>query len=173
MEYEVAQKLAEEAEKLNKARADFEELKRNEGKYIAEREAKVLIKISDAIKQAEKANELLTKIVQTSAKALTNWRERESKLDIEWDKLIASASELMASQGSFRAKAEGFLDEVRRRMDQADKRTIENSKVEDRLKQETARIKAKDREADEKLEEARELVDWHNSKKGTKITIKK
>lgn len=167
MLHEVAQKAAQEGEKLMKARADFALLKKEEEQYLKDREVKAQDLLKKVHTQTASAEKVLDSVRDKIINKLQSIRGKVDELIGGLVSILDRARKISETAESIKEKNE----EVGKKLDEAyeflQDKIGEVSEFEKDLKKQQKEVEETDRKATEKLRKAKDIAFWHKSGKGS------
>jgi len=171
MGYDTAKKATEENEKLQKARRDLDLLKKEEDKFLEDRQEKAQALLVNIDKQIESAEKVFDSVVSKITNQIKDYKERFEKFTKGLNSTVDRADKMMDSivlVGEKTKKVEKFIGEKYIELQGFEK--VLGLKDKD-ITQREVRVEKMMKKADYKLKEAYTLVDW--AKKGKRYTINK
>jgi hypothetical protein len=149
---------------FDKENARFKELMAQKGKYIRDRDKVATERTEDAINAIVRAREKL----KTTLEAITGWIDTSIARGGEiLDKTIATASkaqEIVEAVGTLETTWQTALRTIQIQTSQSEKLLIKNSETEKLLLKRQKEVEQKSRDAEAKLEKAKEIAFWHKQK---------
>ncbi len=161
MDYNEAKKGIEDTEKVQKARRDFDELKKDEEKYFIDREERFLKRIDGLSRRANECEKDFDNIDSLFAKRISDFKNIFEKFEKQIDFVSDQASSLINKADTLRDKYERFITEIETKMGLIDEAIIKNSEWEKNLKIKEEMVDKKLSEAGRKLAKAERLAYWH------------
>ena len=170
MGYDTAKKASEETEKLMKARRDLDLLKKEEDKFLEDRQEKAQALLAGIDKQIDSARTIFDSVIDKIGIQLKDYKERFNKFAKGLDSTVDRAGKMMDSIVLIEEKTkkiEKFIGEKYTELQEFEKAL--GLKEKDITKREI-KVEKLMKKADYKLKEAYTLADW--AKKGKRYTIK-
>jgi len=170
MEYDVAEQARKDANKLQMLRRDFAQLQKDEDKYLVEREARAVERLSGVQRQIDSSASYLGSITDKIGKAVGEYKDRFDKFVNRFALLLKRSDDIIKSVVLLNSRADklkGILDKKYSELQGFEGRLGE---WEQDLTGREKEVKQLHNEADEKLAEATQLADWAHS--GQRYVIK-
>ena len=171
MNYDLAEKATKENEKLQKARRNLDLLKKEEDKFLEDRQEKAQALLVNVDKQITSAQKIFDSIIDKIGIQIKDYKERFEKFTNGLNSTVDRADKMMDSIvliGKKTEKVEKFIGEKYVELQGFEK--VLGLKDKDITQREIKVVKMMEK-VDYKLKEAYNLADW--AKKGKRYTIKK
>lgn len=167
----ITEKLNRESTELMKVRRDFADLKKDEEKYLQDREVKAQALLTRIYKEIESAEATLGSVQDKTLRVLKGLGEKVDSLMEGLDSMLDRSGKTLEKSHGIIKKNEKTTEILRDAFNHVVEMTNKASLFERQLKIKEQDADRKDKKADEKLAEAKQLADWH--KKGKRYVIKK
>lgn len=170
-DYDTAEKAAKETLKLQETRRDFEKLRKEEESYLQEREEKERDRLAGIRRSISTATKLFEKVGEKAASAVRRYREAFTALTERIDGLLDDTETIVASANTAKEKLEKGIEAVEEQRIHVVALTKEVSAREKTVKKDEQKVAKLNKDADAKLQEARQLADWAQNPKVTRYTV--
>lgn len=164
-EFEVAVKAAQETEILQKARRDFDALKKDEEKYLTEREEKANTLLAGLTKKAESARELLGKLADKAKRQVGELGKRMTVFITKLTSLTDRTGAVLKEADRIKERAEETLEIYQGLIEKVNEKITALSEQEKTLRKRETQVEKRGKEAEAKLQEAKDLAYWHKTGK--------
>lgn len=165
--------LSKETEQLMKVRRDFADLKKDEEKYLHDREVKAQALLKDIHKQIGDAEKMLGSVQDKILQRLKDFGENVDTLLRGLSSMLDRTEATVEKSDGIIKKSEKASDILKGAFEHVTKLTGKMSEFEKDLKEKEVKINKKNKDADKKLEEAENLAYWHKEGKTYKGKSKK
>lgn len=165
MSHDIAQLEMEAATRLQNARRDFDALKRDEEKYLKDRESKVQTLLADLMRRGDSAFKVLTDITDHIGKEMREHTARFADFAKGLVSLLNRAENIMDSANRIEERAKDTLAIYQKMNADLVEKTSQLSELEKQIKSREREVERRDKVAEAKLSEAKELAYWHKSGK--------
>ena len=170
-EQDIQSKAVQETERLQEARRKYADLKKEEEKYLADREARAEKRISNIIKETNGAISLFESVVETIEKSQKNLSNLFKKADSLFSSLFDKAQSYVERSQNLHARCEKILQTLVQVQKTLEKTIEKNSRWQKELKEKEQEIVKREKEAEKQMQEAMRIADW--AKTGKRYTINK
>lgn len=164
-DFDLAQAEAQAVSRLQTARRDFDVVKREEEKYLKDRESKAQALVARIVSRGESAQTFLEAVISKIAKRTTEYKAKCAEFTRGLFSALNRVDKILDITNRIMDKGQQTLDVCGSTLEAVDAHITKLLTLEKEIEKREREVMRREKEADRKLKKAVDIADWVRSGK--------